>query len=128
MVAPTGFDDFVTGGAKAESPPVIVFLDFNRAADPLFARPEAGAGDVVAAQKHLPYHAIVPDDGDGFERMEWEVLVIADADVGHRRLLVDGVVLLSFHRNELLLDDEFQPLVQRRRDGAGRVDLRPPEQ
>ncbi|PKI29460.1 hypothetical protein CRG98_048831, partial [Punica granatum] len=35
VVAPAGFDDLMAGGAKTESPPILVLLDFNGAVDPL---------------------------------------------------------------------------------------------
>ncbi|OWM89020.1 hypothetical protein CDL15_Pgr017636 [Punica granatum] len=75
----------MTGGAKAESPPVVVLLDLNGAVDPLSACPKAGAGNIVVAQEKLPYHvvgagwstlSVVSDDGDGFEGVEREVFIV----------------------------------------------------
>ncbi|PKI33937.1 hypothetical protein CRG98_045672 [Punica granatum] len=54
----SGLNNFTAGGAKAESPPMLVFLHLNGAIDPLLARPKAGVGFVVVAQKDFPYHAI----------------------------------------------------------------------
>ncbi|OWM68083.1 hypothetical protein CDL15_Pgr012668 [Punica granatum] len=78
-VLTAGLNNFTAGGAKAESPPMLVFLHLNGAIDPLLARPKAGVGFVVVAQKDFPYHAIgvgqsnlsvIPNDGDGLEGME----------------------------------------------------------
>ncbi|PKI30808.1 hypothetical protein CRG98_048801, partial [Punica granatum] len=46
VVALAGLDDLMTGGTKAESPPMFVLLDLNRAVDPLSACPKACAGDI----------------------------------------------------------------------------------
>ncbi|PKI30844.1 hypothetical protein CRG98_048765, partial [Punica granatum] len=35
MTAAAGFDDFVAGGAKAKSPPMLVLFNLNGAANPL---------------------------------------------------------------------------------------------
>ncbi|PKI32520.1 hypothetical protein CRG98_047089, partial [Punica granatum] len=79
MVAPVGLNDFMVGGAKAKSPPVLVHFNFNGAIDSLYSSPKAGAGNVIVAQKDLPYHAvgagrpdlsIIPNNGDGLEGVE----------------------------------------------------------
>ncbi|OWM68189.1 hypothetical protein CDL15_Pgr016389 [Punica granatum] len=87
VVAPAGFDDLVAGWAKTESPPILVLLDFDGAADPLSLCSEAGAGDVIVSQENLSDHAVragradffvVSNNRDGLERVEREVLVILD--------------------------------------------------
>ncbi|PKI31045.1 hypothetical protein CRG98_048564, partial [Punica granatum] len=45
MVAPAGLNDFMAGGAKAKSPPMLVHINFNGALDSLSSRPKAGAGN-----------------------------------------------------------------------------------
>ncbi|PKI31046.1 hypothetical protein CRG98_048563, partial [Punica granatum] len=45
MVAPAGLNDFMAGGAKAKSPPMLVHFNFNGALDSLSSRPKAGAGN-----------------------------------------------------------------------------------
>ncbi|PKI56796.1 hypothetical protein CRG98_022808 [Punica granatum] len=116
MVAPAGFNDFMAGGAKAESPPMLILFNFDGAADPLPARPKAGAGDVIVAQDDFPYHAVgagwsdlsvIPNDGDGLEGVEGQVFIVSDADVRDRRLFIDGVIFLSFDRDNPLLNGEF---------------------
>ncbi|PKI31052.1 hypothetical protein CRG98_048557, partial [Punica granatum] len=57
-VASAGFNDFVAGGAKAKSPPMPIFYNFNGAADSLPACSKAGAGNIIVAQKDLSYHAV----------------------------------------------------------------------
>ncbi|PKI54163.1 hypothetical protein CRG98_025458 [Punica granatum] len=120
VVALAGFNDFMAGGAKAESPPMLVFLNFNGVIDPLPMRSKAGAGDEVMAQENFPYHAVgagwsdlsvIPNDGDGLEGVEWQVFVVSDADVRDYRLFIDGVVFLPFDRDNPLFDDEFQLLM-----------------
>ncbi|PKI70616.1 hypothetical protein CRG98_008990 [Punica granatum] len=110
----------MAGGAKAESPSMLVLLNFNGAVDPLSARPKAGAGDVVVAQENLPYHAIdagwfdlsvIPNDGDGLEGVEWQIFIVSNADVRDRHLFIDGVIFLPFDRDKPLFDDEFQLLM-----------------
>ncbi|PKI59639.1 hypothetical protein CRG98_019976 [Punica granatum] len=120
MVAPAGLNNFVAGGAKAESPHMLILFNFNGAADSLPACPKAGARDVIVAQKDFPYHAVgagqsdlsvISNDGDGLEGVEGEVFVVSDADVGNCRLFVDGIIFLPFDRDDPLFDDEFHLLM-----------------
>ncbi|OWM65105.1 hypothetical protein CDL15_Pgr028288 [Punica granatum] len=52
MITPAGLNNFVAGGAKAEFPPMLVFLNFNGAVDSLPVRPKAGAGNVIVICFH----------------------------------------------------------------------------
>ncbi|PKI77382.1 hypothetical protein CRG98_002223 [Punica granatum] len=99
---------------------MLVRFDFNGAIDSLPARPKSGTENVIMAHKDLPYHAVgaggsdlsvISDNGDSLKGVERQVFVVPDADVGNRRLLVDGVILLPLDRDDLFLDDEFHLLM-----------------
>ncbi|PKI49824.1 hypothetical protein CRG98_029801 [Punica granatum] len=121
VFASTGFNNLVAGRAKTESPPVLVLFDLDGAVDPLPMCFEPGTRNVVMAQQDLPHHAVsagrtdlsvVLDDGDGVERVEGEVLIVPNTDVGDSRLLINSIVLLTFDRDESLFHDELKLLMQ----------------
>ncbi|PKI41146.1 hypothetical protein CRG98_038463 [Punica granatum] len=123
-------DDLVAGGVKTKSPIILVFLYLDGMEDVLPLCPEPDSGDVVMPEHNLPDHVVGPGGtnfsvvsnyGDGLKRVEWEVLIVPNADVGDSRVLIDGIVFFAINSNEIVLDEEFDLLKQRRGDGAGRV-------
>ncbi|PKI72127.1 hypothetical protein CRG98_007514 [Punica granatum] len=92
----------MTGGGKTESPPIPILLYFDEAVDPLCK--------------------------DYVKGVEGDVLVFPNANIRDSCLLVDRVIFFTVDSDELVLDKEFEFLMQRRRDSAGGVNPGPPEQ
>ncbi|PKI42144.1 hypothetical protein CRG98_037460 [Punica granatum] len=112
-------ENLVAGWAKTEFPPVLVLFHIDGAGDTLAVCLEAGTGDVVVLQPNLPNHAVstgwtnlsvIPDDGDDLERMEGDVLISIDADVGDDGLLINHIVLFVVDCDELALNEELELL------------------
>ncbi|PKI59081.1 hypothetical protein CRG98_020536 [Punica granatum] len=120
MLVAACLNDLMAGGAKAESPPIPTFLHLKKVKDSLCMCSKTGSRDVVAPQQNFPYHAIgsrwthfsvVLDRGDGIKRVEREILVFADANIGDLCLLVDRVVLFAVGSDEFAFDKGQQPLM-----------------